>query len=134
MSNSVMILVDQRLRNTFALVYTLRTPDMWVTLFSPKKASLTSFFYLFFRFRSFRSNNSTNSKHLLIFYFSVFISDHFNSIVRRKVSIIYFNFVFLFQIISIGRTVSIILFDLFMFFNFKSFQFNNLTKSNCQFI
>jgi hypothetical protein len=67
--------------NTFALVDTLRTQDMRVPHFSPKGAALTSFFYLYFRFRSFRSKSSTNSEYLLIFCFSVLISDHFNSIV-----------------------------------------------------
>ncbi len=63
-SNSVMICVDQSLMNTFALVYTLRTPDMWVPHFSPKEAALTSFFFIYF-----------------------FVLDHFDQTVRRTVNI-----------------------------------------------
>jgi hypothetical protein len=49
-SNSVMIWVDQSLMNAFALVYTLRTHDMWVPHFSPKGDALTSFFLFIFSF------------------------------------------------------------------------------------
>ena len=67
-SNSVIVWVNQSLMNTFASVYTLCTQDTGVADFSPKGATLTSFFYLFFCFRSFRSNSSTNSKYILIFF------------------------------------------------------------------
>jgi hypothetical protein len=82
--------------NTFALVYTLRTQDMWVTHFSPKGAALTRFFIYFFVLDHFDQTVRRTSKYLLILYFSVLISDYFNSIVRRKVSISLFYLFFLF--------------------------------------
>ncbi len=56
--------------NTFALVYTLRTQDMWVPHLGPKGAALTRFSDFFFVLDHF---NSTKSKYYFILFIDVFL-------------------------------------------------------------